>query len=119
MSGQTTELQELVLLESPCQFQVVEVVKAVNRVSQGLVVLLFDQQVVVGVVDSFDVTLLDSDQVRFDERHVIVVLSREHLHNPSVIDTQSQYSKQVGDERGLLLQIEAESLWCCAMSARD
>lgn len=117
MSGQTTELQELVLLESPCQFQVVEVVKAVNRVSQGLVVLLLDQEVVVGIIDSFNVTLLDSDQIGLDERNVVIVLSREHLHNPSVIDTQSQYSEQVGDERRLLLQIEAESLWFCVMLA--
>ena len=57
MSCETTELQELVLLKLTCQLDVVEVVEAVDRVAQGLVVLLFNEQVVVGIVDCLDIEL--------------------------------------------------------------
>jgi len=36
----------------------VDVVKAVDRVTKSLVVLLFDSQVIVGIVDGFDIELL-------------------------------------------------------------
>ena len=46
-----------------CEIDVVEVVEAVDRVPQRLVVLLLDEQVVVGVVDGFDVELQRSKSV--------------------------------------------------------
>ena len=45
------------LLELTSQLDVVEVVEAVDRVPQRLVVLLLDEKVVVGIVDSLDVQL--------------------------------------------------------------
>ena len=57
MGSQPAELEKRVLLELARQLQVVEVVEAVDRVPQRLVVLLLNEQVVVGIVDGFDVEL--------------------------------------------------------------
>ena len=45
------------LLELASQLDVVEVVKAVNGIPQCLVVLLLNEQSVVGIVDSLNVEL--------------------------------------------------------------
>ena len=50
------------LLELTSQLDVVEVVEAVDGIPQCLVVLLLDEQVVVGIVDGFDVELRGRDQ---------------------------------------------------------
>ena len=42
---------------SSLEVDAVEVVEAVHRVAQGLIVLLLDQQVVVRIVDGLDVQL--------------------------------------------------------------
>ena len=57
MGSQPAELEKRVLLELARQLQVVEVVEAVDRVPQRLVVLLLDEQVVVCIIDSLDVEL--------------------------------------------------------------
>ena len=63
MGSQPAELEKRVLLELARQLQVVEVVEAVDRVPQRLVVLLLDEQVVVGIVDGLDVELQTSKSV--------------------------------------------------------
>ena len=57
VGGQPTELEQFVLLQLASQLDVVEVVKAVDRVPQCLVVFLLNQQVVVCIIDSLDVEL--------------------------------------------------------------
>ena len=51
------ELEKFVLLQPLRQADVVEVVEAVDRVPQGLVILLFDEKVVVDIVHRLDVQL--------------------------------------------------------------
>ena len=62
MGCQSAELEKRVLLKLARQLQVVEVVEAVDRVPQRLVVLLLDQEVIVCVVDRFDVQLDNANQ---------------------------------------------------------
>lgn len=110
MSCQTTELQEIVLLESPCQLDAVKVVEAIDRVAQSLVVLFLHQEIVVCLVDSLDVVLLDGDQIRLDKGHVVVIRAGEHADDSRVVDTRGQDGQEVGDQGRLLLQVEAQSL---------
>ena len=51
------ELQQPVLLKLARQFDVLEVVEAVDRVAEGLVVLLLNKEIIVGIIDRFDVEL--------------------------------------------------------------
>ena len=57
MSGKSAELEKFVMLETLGKGNVVEVVEAVDRVAEGLIVFLLDQQVVVRIVDGLDVQL--------------------------------------------------------------
>jgi hypothetical protein len=57
MGSQTPELQQLVLLQFLSKLNMVEVVEAVNRITQGLVVLFFNQEFIVGAVNGLDVEL--------------------------------------------------------------
>ena len=57
MSSKTAEFEQLVLFKLTGKLDVVEVVEAVDRVAQGLVVLLFNEQVVVGIVHCLDIEL--------------------------------------------------------------
>lgn len=90
VSGQSPEFEQLVLFQSRCQLEVIKVVKVIDRISQGLVILLLDQQIVVCVIDSFNVVLLNGNEVRLDERDVVVVISLEHANNTGVVDSRRQ-----------------------------
>ena len=57
MGRQSPELEELVLLQPLRKVDVIEVVEAVDRVSQGLEVLFFDQKIVIRIVDGRNVQL--------------------------------------------------------------
>ena len=57
MGRQSLELEELVLLQPLREVDVIEVVEAVYRVSQGLEVLFFDQKIVIRIVDGRNVQL--------------------------------------------------------------
>jgi hypothetical protein len=57
MGGKTAELEELVLLEAGGETEGVESVVGVDRVAEGLVILLLDEQIVERLVDSRDVVL--------------------------------------------------------------
>lgn len=72
MGGQTAELQQVVLLEAGGQIDVVEVIEAVDRMAESLEVLLLDKQIVIRIVDRFDVEVLHRYQVRLDERNVVI-----------------------------------------------
>ena len=57
MSRKSSELKQLVLLQSLSEADIVEVIEAVYRVTKSLVVLLLDEQGVVRLVDGLDVQL--------------------------------------------------------------
>ena len=57
MSSQSPKLKKWVLLELASKLHVVEVVEAVDRVPERLVVLFLDQKVVVRIVDRLNVEL--------------------------------------------------------------
>ena len=57
MGCKPTELEQLMLLKVPGKLDVVEVVEAVDRITESLVVLFLNKQVVVRIVDSLDVQL--------------------------------------------------------------
>ena len=57
MSSKTAEFEQLVLFKLTGKLDVVEVVKAIDRIPQRLVVLFLDEQVVVRVIDRLDVEL--------------------------------------------------------------
>lgn len=59
MSGESAEFEEVVLLEARSETEGVEGVVGVDRVAEGLVVLLLDQEVVERFVDGGDVVLRD------------------------------------------------------------
>lgn len=57
MSSETSEFEELVFLETLSQSNVVEVVETVYRVTERLVVFLFNKQLVVRFVNGIDIEL--------------------------------------------------------------
>ena len=54
--------------------------------------------------------MLDGDEVVLDERNVIVVLPLEHSNDSSVIDPGSEDDEKIGEESGLLREVEGEGL---------
>lgn len=62
MCSQSSEFEELVPFKSFGQADVVEVVKAINRVTKGVVILFFDQKVIVSIINSLDIELDDLGQ---------------------------------------------------------
>lgn len=57
MGGKSSELEQCVVLKLLGKADIVEVVEAVDRVTQSVVVFFFDQQSVVRVIDRLDVEL--------------------------------------------------------------
>ena len=57
MSSQSSEFQEIMALQSLGKANVVKVIKAVNRITEGFVIFLLDQEVVVGVIHRLKVEL--------------------------------------------------------------
>ncbi len=57
MSSQSSEFQEIMALQSLGKANVVKVIKAVNRITEGFVIFLLDQEVVVGVIHRLNVEL--------------------------------------------------------------
>ena len=57
MSSEAAELEKFVMFETLGKRDVVEVVAAIYRITEGLVVLFFDKERVVCLVDSSDVKL--------------------------------------------------------------
>lgn len=57
MRCKSSELKKLVFLEAFGETDVVEVVEAVDGIAEGLVILFLNQEVIVRIVDSFDVEL--------------------------------------------------------------
>lgn len=64
-------------------------------------VFLFNEQVIVCLVDDSNVELLRADQVRLGEREVVVAL--QDLDNTAVVETGSEGSEEVGQQVGLQL----------------
>jgi hypothetical protein len=60
--GQPAELEQFMLFEFSRQRHSIEVVKAVNRVAESFVVFFVDQQLIVCVVDRFNVELFKSGE---------------------------------------------------------
>ena len=129
VSGNLAEEDDLVLLKAVGEIDSIVVVVGVYRIPQRLVVLLFDEQRVVRLVDGLDVELftrsayqsagknksggtyvLDSDEVRANERDVVELLAREHPDDARVINAGDHDGEQVGDEHGLLLDVERQGL---------
>ena len=57
MCGKSAEFKKRMRLQALGQARDIEVVEAIYRVTQSLVILFFNQKVVVRVVDSFNVQL--------------------------------------------------------------
>jgi hypothetical protein len=64
-------------------------------------VFLFNEQVVVRLVDNSNVELLRANQVRLGEREVVVAL--QDLDDSAVVETGSKGSEEVGQQVGLQL----------------
>lgn len=62
-------------------------------------ILLFNKQVVVSLVDDGEIELLGGDEVRFGEREVVFGL--EDLDNSTVVKSGGKSSKKIGEEGGL------------------
>jgi hypothetical protein len=52
MCGQSSELEQNVTFQSFSQADVIEVVEAVDRVMKSLIVLFFDKEIIVSIVDA-------------------------------------------------------------------
>ena len=57
MGSKSSELKKFVLLKPPSKANVIEVVEAIDRVTECLVVLFFNKEVVVSIIYSFNVQL--------------------------------------------------------------
>ena len=71
VSGNLTEEDEVVLLQSGSQFNSVVVVIILHGIAKGLVVLLLDQQIVDRIVDGPLVLGLDVQEERLNKREVV------------------------------------------------
>jgi len=69
--GDAAELEQLVAGQAAGERELVKVVVGLDRVAQGLVVLLLDVEVVDGLVDREDVEVLRRDEVVADQRQVL------------------------------------------------
>lgn len=62
-------------------------------------VLLFNKQIVVGLVDDGEVEFLGGNEVRFGEGEMIFGL--QDLDNSTVVKTRGEGSKKIGEKGGL------------------
>ncbi len=60
MGGESAEFKEFVFLQLLSKLDIVEVVEAIDRVAQCLVVFLLDEKFIVGNVDGFNIELRGS-----------------------------------------------------------
>ena len=102
-----TEEDQVVLLQTLGKINGVIVVVVVDRVAECLIVLLFDKEVVEGVVDLALVLRLDVEEEGLDQRNVVRL--DEHADNTVDVDSGSQRLQEIGQESWLLLKIETQS----------
>lgn len=57
MRRQPSEFQQFVFLQSFGQANIVEVIEAVNRITECFVIFLFDEEIIVGIIDSLQIEL--------------------------------------------------------------
>ncbi|PNY29194.1 Uncharacterized protein TCAP_00893 [Tolypocladium capitatum] len=100
------EEDEVMLLQAASQFDGVVVVVVLDRVSEGLVVLFLDEEVVDGLVDDALVLRLHVEEEGLDERQAVVLL--EHLDDAVDVDASRQSSEQVRQQGGVLLDVELD-----------
>lgn len=101
-----SEENEVVLLQSLSEGDGFVVVKVLDTVAQLLVVLLFDEQVVDGIIYGTLVLRLHIEQEWLDERNIVRLL--EHANNAVDVDPWRQCLQKVRDERRLLLEVKVE-----------
>ena len=63
--------------------------------------------------------MLDRNKVRFDKGEIVVIRVIEHSYYSGVVNARSQDSQQIGEEKWLLLQIEAQSLYEVTVSSGE
>jgi hypothetical protein len=98
-SGYSPELQKLVRLETLGELDGVVLVKRLQTTSERDVVLLFNEQVVVGLIDDGDVELLGTDEVWLDKRQMILRL--QDLDDSAMIQTWGKGGQEIREEFGL------------------
>ena len=73
---------------------------------ERFVIFLFDVEFIESVIDRFNVSRLDCDEVGFDKRDIIRLF--KHSNDTSMINTRSESRKKVCEESGMFLEIKVE-----------
>eukprot|EP00050_Salpingoeca_kvevrii_P006202 m.287993 g.287993 ORF g.287993 m.287993 type:complete len:381 (+) comp11879_c0_seq1:284-1426(+) len=102
------ELNELVLLQSLSELDVVKVLVLVDRLAQRLVVALLNQERVKRLVDRLVVVGLHLEQVGLDKRKV--VCADEKVHGTGMVDARNEDRQHVVEEQRLVVQVELNGL---------
>ena len=66
-----SEFQQLVLLQSFRERRRIEIAVGGRRIFERFVVFLLNVEFIEGIVDGFNVSRLDGDEVRFDKGNVV------------------------------------------------
>jgi hypothetical protein len=69
------------------------------------VVLLFDKQVVIGLIDDGDVELLSANEIWLGEGEVISGL--EDLDNSAVVQSRCESGEEIGKETWLMVSVRS------------
>lgn len=109
------EEHQLVVLETLGKLDGVVVVKVLDRVTEGLVVLFLDEEVVDGIVDNLVVLGLDAEEEGLDERDVVGLF--KEADDTGDVDAGGEDGEEVGQEGGLLLEVEVELEWSVCRSS--
>ncbi|CAI6082879.1 unnamed protein product [Clonostachys chloroleuca] len=104
--GDLAEEDQVVLLEAASQLNSIVVVIVLNGVAESLVIFLLNKQIIDSLVHNTLVLNLDIEQERLDQGEIIVLL--EDLDDTVNIDTGSEGSQEVGQQRRMLLDVKLD-----------
>lgn len=105
--GDSSELQQLVFLQSLGKGDLVEVVIFMNGNSQGFVILILNQDFIDGVINRAQIVMLDTLQEWKHQSDVSGLL--HHMDDLGVVNLSAQNLQQIVQQHWLLIQVELDS----------
>ena len=107
LCGNTSEFQQLMFLQSFGKGDGIKIAICRSGIFEGFIILFLDVEFIESIVDGFDVSILDGNEVWFDKWDVIGFF--EHADNASMVNSRSKSSKEIREQSRMFLEVEVES----------
>lgn len=101
-----SKLQQFMLLQSLCKRHRIEIAICSRRILERFIIFLLNVEFIESIINSFNVSRLDGDKVRFDKWDIVRLF--KHAHHTSMIDTRRENREKISEKSRMFLKIKVE-----------